>query len=194
MNEVLNTILTRRSIRSYSSEQISDEGLNSILDAAKYAPSGSNSQSWLFTVVQNPLILKTLNEHVKEAFQNLEINENSYRSMISGKKASANPKYNFYYNAPTLIIVSNDKNYPNAMADSAAALQNIFLAAHSLGLGSCWINQLKWFGEDSKIRKVLTDLGIPENYMVCGSSSIGYINGNIPKAGIRKEGTVNIIR
>jgi nitroreductase len=194
VNEVIDNILTRRSIRTYSEEQISDEKLNAILEAAKYAPSGSNSQLWRFTVVQNKEKLQLLNSAVREAFRKVEVDEKTYRSIRGGKIAAEKESYNFYYNAPTLIIVSNDKEHPNAMADSAVALENILLAAHSLGLGACYINQLRWFSEEKEIRKVLGELGIPENYMVCCSSAIGHNSSSMPKAAPRKEGVVDIIR
>jgi len=194
MNEILRNISTRRSIRSYEEKQISDNDLNLILEAARYAPSGGNSQSWHFTVIQNKEKLQTLNTLVKESFKNLVVDEKTYRSKKSGKKASENENYSFYYNAPTLIIVSNDRDYPNAMADCSASLQNIFLSSHSLGLGSCWINQLTWFGDDSNIRKELTDLGIPENHIVCGSAAIGCIKEAVPTPSPRKENTITIIK
>ena len=194
MKEFLDIIRTRRSIRSYSEEQIPDEKLKDILEAAVHAPSGSNSQTWLFTVLQNTEMLKTLNEYVRKSFLNLEVSENTYRSMVGGKKASLNANYNFYYDAPTLIIASNDNSYPNAMADCAAALQNILLTAHSLDLGACWINQLTWFGNEPEIRKLLTELGIPSNHMVCCSAAVGFPVGNNPKLSPRKDGTIHIIK
>lgn len=194
MNEVLQNILTRRSIRAYAQEQILDTELEMIIEAAKYAPSGSNSQSWHFTIVQNIEKLQQLNTGVRDSFKDLIVDDTTYRSKKKGKTAAESNNYNFYYHAPTLIIVSNDREYSNAMADSSVALQNILLAAHSLHIGSCWINQLTWFGDEPAIRKVLTTFGIPENHKVCGAAALGYVSGNQPKATPRKEGTVSIIR
>lgn len=193
MNEILQNILTRRSIRTYTREQILDTELQAIIEAAKYAPSGGNSQSWHFTVVQNEEKLKQLNTRVREAFKDLIVDDTTYPSKVKGKKAAESNNYNFYYHAPTLIIVSNDRGYSNAMADSSASLQNIFLATHSLDLGSCWINQLTWFGDEPAIREVLTTFGIPENHKVCGAAALGHVSGNQPKAAPRKVGTVSII-
>ena len=194
MNEVIKNMLTRRSIRTYEERQISDEQLNALLEAAKYAPSGGNSQTWKFTVVQNKEKLEQLNSMVRESFRHLEVDEKTYRSKKSGKKAAEKDNYKFYYNAPTLIIVSNDREYSNCMADSAIAIENILLAAHSLGLGACYVNQLTWFCDDKNVRRALTDIGIPENYVVCGSAVVGYNSGDMPKATPRREGTVDIIR
>lgn len=194
MENVIETIKSRRSVRSYEEKQISDEALYEILDAAKYAPSGGNSQSWHFTVLQNADVLLKLNIFIKKAFEKLEVDENTYRSISAGKIASKKDEYSFYYNAPTLIIVSNNSNYSNAMADSACAIENMLLTANYLKLGACWINQVTWFDRDENVRNLLTSLGIPENYKVCGSISLGYIKGLTPTNKQIKENTVTIIK
>lgn len=193
-NEIISNIKTRRSIRKYQSRQISKADLNCILEAATFAPSGSNSQSWLFTAIQNEDILLELNEVVRKAFLNLELAEKEYPAKVSAKKSAVNPNYNFYYHAPTLIVASNIPDYANAMADCSAALQNIFLTANSLNLGSCWINQLRWLDTDPSVRNFLEKLGIPKEHTICGSAAIGWIDGNIPNPPARKPNTVNIIR
>lgn len=194
MNEVLNNIITRRSIRSYTPEQITDEQLGLILETAKYAPSGGNNQTWLFTVVQNSGVLESLNSLVRASLERLGVDENTYISKVRSKNAAKNPGYSFYYNAPTLIIASNLREYSNAFADCAAAIENMLLAAHSLSLGACWINQLTWFGEEPDIRKSLHELGIPDGHIVCGAAAVGYAAVREPKATARRENTVKIIR
>ena len=142
--QVLSCIETRRSVRSYEAKQIPDDMRDEILKAAVYAPSGSNNQSWLFTAIQNRKILEDLNEQVRIGFGLLSVAENDYPAKIRAKQNAQKEDYNFYYHAPTLIVASNVPNYANAMADCSAALENMFLAAHALGLGTCWINQLTW--------------------------------------------------
>lgn len=194
MHSILENIKTRRSIRKYEQRQITDEDLQSIVEAAQYAPSGSNSQSWLFTVIQNPITLNQLNVLVRRVFARITFAEDDYPAKLRGKQAAVKEQYCFYYHAPTLIVVTNERNYPNAMADSALALENIFLAAHSLGLGTCWINQLAWFSDEPEIREALTGLGIPEGHFVCGTAAVGYPDGPLPPAPLRKQGTMNIIK
>ena len=79
------------------------------------------------------------------------------------------------------------------MADCAMALQNIFLAAQSLGLGSCYNNQLHWLRDDPSVRAYLLELGIPKEHTICSSAAIGF-TGAESTAPIRKEGTIHIIR
>jgi nitroreductase len=191
---VIENILTRRSIRNYTNQQISDEDLKIILETAKYAPSGGNSQTWHFTVIQNREKLLQLNGYIKAAFEKLEVDENTYRSIRTGKEASKSDNYCFYYHAPTLIIVSNEADYGNAMADSACAIENMLLASNYLQLGSCWINQVSWFDNDKDVRSFLKELGIAESHKVCGSICLGYRDGIVPIATDRKENTVTIIK
>ncbi|MDD7794070.1 nitroreductase family protein [Clostridium sp. 'White wine YQ'] len=194
MNEVIENILSRRSIRKYLNEQITDEDLSTILEVAKHAPSGGNSQTWHFTVLQNKEKLRDLNKYVRAAFEKLEVDENTYKSIRSGKVAAKNEAYRFYYNAPTLIIVSNERDYGNAMADSACAIENMLLASNALNLGSCYVNQLTWFGDDKDLRKLLIELGVPENHKVCGAIIVGYRDGGMPTAANRRENAVTIVR
>lgn len=97
--------------------------------------------------------------------------------------------------APTLVIVSNEPDKWWAGMDCACALENIFLAAKSLGIGSCWINQLGQTCDDPDVRAFLTKLGVPESHKVYGCAALGYAPADAPvKEKKVKEGTVTIIR
>ena len=133
-----------------------------------------------------------INELVREGFRHW-IPDDDYPGKLGAKASSQKEDYNFYYYAPTLIIASNRPNYENAMADCALALENIFLAAQSLGLGSCYINQLHWLRNDTKLRNYLFELGIPKEHTICSSAALGYIGRESP-APLRKEGTIHIIK
>ena len=191
-NEVIHAIRNRRSTRRYNDEQISPEQLDALLEAAIWAPSGGNNQSWLFTAIQRREVLEELNTLVRNGFQRW-IPDDDYPGKLGAKEHSAREGYNFYHHAPTLIIASNKPNYENAMADCALALENIFLAAQSLGLGSCYINQLHWLRDDEGVRGYLFKLGIPREHTICSSAVVGYIDKETP-APQRKDGTINIVR
>lgn len=154
MNQTLDIIKTRRSVRSFKESQIPKAELEEIITCGLYAPSARNTQNWQFTVVQDENSLEELRKAIGEAV--------------------GNPDYPRFYNAPTLIIVSAPKDYKHAMADCACALENMFLAANSLGLGSVWINQLLDTGGNAKIRELLTKFKIPAEHNVCGCAAIGY--------------------
>lgn len=100
MNEILKTIKSRRSVRAYTEQQISQEDLSTILEAATYAPSGMNYQTWHFTAIQDAAILEELNEKIKGAFAKSD----EPRLQERGHSRT----YCCYYHAPTLVIVSNE--------------------------------------------------------------------------------------
>ncbi len=191
-NEIIRIIKARRSTRNFKDKQITEEQLEALLSAAVWAPSGGNNQSWLFTAIQNVDVLSKLNSLVRTAFGRY-VPDDDYPGKHSIIEQVKREDYNFCYHAPTLIIASNKPNYENAMADCALALENIFLAAESLGLGSCYINQLHWLRYDSELRDYLAGLGISLEHTICSAAAIGYICKESP-APARKEGTVNIVR
>ncbi|MDR1193606.1 MAG: nitroreductase family protein [Peptococcaceae bacterium] len=191
-NEILKCIRERRSNRRFTEAQIAPEQLDALLDAAIWAPSGGNNQSWLFTAVQKREALLQLNEIVREAFQRWTPDDDYPGKLTIGERAKK-AGFSFYHNAPTLIIASNRPNYENAMADCALALQNIFLAARSLGLGSCYINQLHWLRDDPGVREYLFGLGVPKEHTICAAAAVGFAGAAAP-APARKKGTINIIR
>lgn len=191
-NEVLDAIRARRSTRSFSDRQIEDENLEALLEAAIWAPSGGNNQSWLFTAIQDREALVKLNGLVREGFQHWTPDDD-YPAKLGAKAASQKEDYNFYYHAPTVIVASNRPNYENAMADCSLALENIFLSAQSLGLGSCYLNQLHWLRNDIGVREFLFELGIPREHVICSAAAIGYV-GKESKPPARKPNTIRIIR
>ncbi|SHH86643.1 Nitroreductase [Sporobacter termitidis DSM 10068] len=191
-NSVLDCIRARRSTRSFLDRPVEKRQLETLLDAAVWAPSGSNSQSWLFTAVTDKDVLLKINELVRQGFQTWTPDDD-YPGKQMAKTMSQREDYNFYHRAPALIIASNRPNYENAMADCALALENVFLAAQSLGLGSCYVNQLHWLRGDDALRGYLSTLGIPKEHTICNSAAVGHI-GTASAAPPRREGTVRIIK
>ena len=172
------SILTRRSTRKYLNKPVSKELLEKIIETGRYAPSGGNSQSNHFLVIQNKQIIDHLVKMVERAFSQMEITENMYRSLQNSINLSKKGGYVFCYNAPVLIIVANKRDYGNNQADCAIALENMMLEANELDLGSCYINQLKWLNEDQKILSYLQSLGMNEDERVYGSLIVGYLDTN----------------
>jgi len=185
MNETIKTILNRRSIRSYKQDQIKDEDLQIILKAGLFAPSAMNQQSWHFTVVRNKEIIQKINQTVRGIFQN------------SGNKRfeemAKSENFNVFYNAPTLIIVSGDEKAIAPECDCALAMENIFLAAASLGISSCWIHALTQLSKTEEGNSLIKVLGIPQGNKIFASGVFGYAAVEAPVAAPRKENTVSII-
>lgn len=195
MSSVREAILARRSIRRYISKPVPREAVEMLLEAGRYAPSGHNKQAWRFTAVLNPEILKELDQLVRAGFAALEPSEDAPKELRDAKAKAERlgDSYSFFYGAPCLIIASNDASDPNARASCACALENMFLAAWDMGLGSCWVNQLHWLKDDPKLRDKLEQMGIPQSHTICGSGVFGYPDGETLKAPTRKEGTWSII-
>lgn len=187
MNEVLKNIEFRHSVRTYTTQQVPIEDLEQILRAAVCAPNGMHLQTWHFTAIQNARILKELNDKVRKAFSKSDDPKLRARGM--------NEDYCCYYHAPTLVIVSNEPTQWWAGMDCACALENMFLAASSLGIGSCWINQIGQTCDNPEVKAYLTELGVPAGHRVYGCAALGYEPEGTPlKERKLKDYTVTIIR
>ena len=170
----LEAIRTRRSTKRFSDKQIEVEKLDKIVSAGRYAPSGGNSQSCHFIVVRSKKVLAKLAELAQSAFSKMEITDGMYRSIANSIKASQKGEYVFHYNPDCLIIVANQKDYGNNIADTACALENMMIAANELDLGSVWINQLKWLNEDESLLEYERSLGLEDNERIYGALAVGY--------------------
>lgn len=173
-NQVLTIIKKRRSIRKYQPEQIPEQELAHIMEAGRFAPSGGNNQTSHFIVIQNSEVLSELKKLVQQEFAKMEVTEDTYKSLKSAILQSQKGGYDFTFQAPTLIVAANQEGYGNAIADCAVALENMMLAAASLTIGSCWVNQLKWLTDNPVIKKYMHKLGLAENETICGGMVLGY--------------------
>lgn len=150
--DVLEAIKGRRSIRAFKSQAVSTEIVERLIDAARWAPSAGNIQPWEFIIVRNPEIKRNL------------------------AKAALNQS--FIEEAPVVIVVCADEIRSSqgygvrgktlyCIQDTAAATQNIHLAAYSLGLGTCWVGA---FNEE-EARKILE---IPQGVRPVAIIPVGY--------------------
>lgn len=186
MNETINTILERRSVRSYSPEQIKDDELNSILKAGLYAPSARNQQSWHFTVIQNKEIIDNLNKAAKEAM--LKLDDDNY------KKYAENENLHIFHNATTVIVVSGEKSATAPHLDCAAATQNMLLTAESLNIGTCWIGLVKPLFTGERAEEFAQKYSIPEGFELYYAITLGYKTTENESAPPRRENTINFIK
>lgn len=185
-NEVIKAIMERRSIRAFTAKQISDAELEIILNAGLYAPSAMNQQNWHFTVVQNQALLDEINEKAKMYGTGTG---NDYI-----EKLMTNPNLHIFYNAPTVIVASEENDGYAATVNSSAAIQNMLLAAHSMGIGSCWIGLSRYAYNSEMKEHFINKLELPENFTPTYSIALGYPKGNGPEVKTRREGTVNFVR
>lgn len=186
MNDIIQNILNRRSVRVYLEDQIKDGDLELILKSGLYSPSACNTQPWHFTVVQNKEIMKRLNIETK----NIMINSDN--ELFS--KMGSNESYDIFYKAPTVIVISGEKDSVKPETDCAAATENMLLAAESLGAGSCWIGLLAYLFKSNNAGEFINLLQIPPNYEPYYAITLGYKKYQNPKPQSRREDTVNYIR
>lgn len=174
-NEVLDAIKTRRSIRKYRPEQVRDEELVQVLEAGTFAPTGKNTQC--------PYIVAVQNETIREELTRMN-------AEIMGTESDP------YYGAPTIVLVfvPTPEMNRNAVQDGSLVLGTMMLAAHSLGLASCWINREREMFSTARGKEIMTELGVPEGYMGIGALSLGYPAIPNPKALPRKEDYYKIVK
>ena len=172
--EALQAILTRRSTRNYQPDPVEPEKLDRILEAARQAPSGGNSQTNHFLVIRSRKVIANLIRVTEAAFARMDVTEDTYASLKHAIVMSKKGGYVFCYNAPVLIVVANRRDYGNNLADTACAIENMMIAANALDLGSCWINQLRWLNEEPALLEYLCSLGMKENERVYGAVILGY--------------------
>ncbi len=171
MNEVIEMMKTRRSIRKFKPEALSEAIIEQIAEAGTYAATGKNLQS--------PIIIAVTNKQLRDRIS--EMNRK-----IGGWQEGFDP----FYGAPAMLIVLADKNVPTAVYDGSLVMGNLMLAAHSLGIGSIWIHRAKEEFESEEGKAILAELGITGDQVGIGHCALGYIDGEEPKAAPRKENWV----
>lgn len=163
---MINILKTRRSIRSYKPETISEKELDLILEAGTYAPTGMNRQT--------PIIVATQD---KELIDKLEI-ENA---KVLGRE-DAKP----FYGATTLVIVFADSEVYTGFEDACLVMGNLMNAAAAIGVGSCWIHRAKQVFETEFGKELKKKWGIDDKYYGVGNCILGY-PAETPQAKPRKE-------
>lgn len=166
MNEVLNCLKERRSIRKYKNEQIKDEELNQILEAGTYAATGMGMQSPIMVVVQDAETISALSK---------------MNAAVMG--AASDP----FYGAPTVIIVLADRSRPTYVQDGSLVMGNLMNAAYSIGVDSCWIHRAKEVFNSEEGKALLTKWGIEGDYEGIGHCILGYRDCELPQAKPRKD-------
>jgi nitroreductase len=185
MNETINTILTRRSIRSYESTPVEREKIDLILQCGQFAPSGMNRQPWHFTVVTDRKLLDRISHENRKVLLG---------SSDEGMRTRAmDPNFDSFRGAPMAIIVSGESTGRNSMADCANAMENMALAATALGLGSCYLASFKIAMELPEGAFLLEELKLPQGYIPMFALSLGYGNEVLGERAARKENAITFI-
>lgn len=182
MNNVLEAIHNRRSVRLFKSEQISRGELAAIVDAGLWAPSSHNTQPWHFTVIQDAAKIEELSDKTKAVLRTVD---------IEWVRKYGHSERSILHNAPTVIVVAgNQGDSFEPIVDCAAAIQNMMIAAESLGIGSCWNGLVRFFFDTEEGKKFVP---LPEGCIPYYAICFGYKqvpNGTGPQ---RKPDRVNFL-
>ncbi len=169
--ETMQTILSRRSVKSYLDRPVEKELIEKIVEAGTYAATGRNLQS--------PIILAITNRQVRDELSKIN-------AEIMG--AAGDP----FYGAPVVLVVLADKNCRTRVYDGSLVMGNMLLAAHDLGLGACWIHRAKETFEREEGKALLKQLGIEGEYEGIGNCVLGYPE-TLPAAKPRKKNWVYLV-
>lgn len=165
-DEALKLIESRRSIRSYKPDMVPDNLIDKVIEAGTFAATGGGRQS--------PIIIAVKDRKTRDKLSKLNAD-------IMG--AETDP----FYGAPLVLIVLADRSSSTYLYDGSLVMGNLMLAAHALGLGSCWIHRAKEEFDRPEGKEILKDLGITGDYEGIGHCILGYIDGDVPEAKPRKE-------
>ena len=173
MNETIQTMLSRKSVKKYKPDAVPQEYIEAIVRAGMQAPTGLNKQS--------PIILA--------------ITDRQVRDQLSKINAGSDPFFRSdpFYGAPCVLVVLAKKDVPTHVYDGSLVMGNLLLAAHSLGLGACWIHRAKETFETEEGKALLKSLGIEEEYEGIGNCIVGYPDMQ-PAEKPRKENWVYYIK
>lgn len=154
MNEVIENIISRRSVKKYKPDMVPDEIINEILKAGTYAATGMNKQS--------PIIVAVTNKDVRDRISKMNA------------KYRGNENFDPFYGAPVVLVVLADKSVFTNIYDGSLVMGNLMLAAHSLGIGSCWIHRAKEIFETEEGKALLKEIGVEGEYEGIGHCVLGY--------------------
>lgn len=172
MNQIIEAMKERRSIRKFKPDMVSKEIINQIIEAGTFAATGMN--------YQDPIIIAVTNKELRNKLSKLN-------AEIMGSDSDP------FYGAPVVLIVLADKKIPTHVYNGSLVMGNLMLAAHELGIGSCWIHRAKEEFESEEGKEILKSLGITGEYEGIGHCILGYVDGEYPEAKERKEGWVYYI-
>ncbi len=182
MNEVINNILDRRSVRNFTEEKVSKEILDQLLEVAVWSPNAGNRQRTRIVVSQD----NALNTRLGKA-QNVVYGQfNGGKKIELSEELIQSTSRSGFYNAPTVIYLFAPDRFLFAEPDSYIMAHNICLAAHSIGVDSCIISVATDYFFDEFGQATLKKWDIPEDYHISAQVILGYRAGEYPTPKERK--------
>ena len=169
MNDMLKLIQSRRSVKKYKSDMPERESIDAVINAGLCAASGKNMQA--------PVIVAVTNKELRD-------------KLAAANAAVLGMNSDPFYGAPVILVVLAKKSIGTYLYDGSLTMGNMMLAAHSLGLGSCWVHRAREVFELPEWKEFLKSLGINEELEGIGNLTLGYLDGEYPAEKPRAEGRV----
>jgi nitroreductase len=184
--DLKDAIYSRRAVRSYTTETVDETVLHQLIDAAIQAPSAVNEQPWSFCVVRDNALLIRISNAAKA-----HMLRTSPAALVSHhfREVLIDPKFNIFYDAPVLIVISSVSDGPWAVEDCALAAENLMLAARAELLGTCWIGFAQTWLATTEGKATL---GLPASYRPVAPVIVGHPK-SFPPAVVRKQPEVRWI-
>ena len=176
-NQVIETIMARRSIRKYQDRPVSRDTLNKIMECGINAPNGQNKQSWEVRVVDNPEVMNEIKEAVAAGHPNMD------PEMAKG----------CFRGAPVMVFIARDPSYDFSAYDCGLMAENIMLSAWSMGVGSiCLGSPVRFLTDNDTCKPIIDKLAFSEGYELCLCVGLGYADES-PEAKPRDMGKVKFV-
>ena len=169
MNEIIKAMIERRSCKSYKNDMLKKEDIKKVIEAGLWAANGRG--------LQTPVIIAVTDKETRDRLSKLN-------AAVFG--ANSDP----FYNAPVVLIVLAPKEHPNRVYDGSLVMGNMMLAAHSMGIGSCWIHRAKEVMDTEEGKQILKAVGLEGEWEGIGNCVLGYADGPLKEAQPRKENRV----
>ena len=158
-NQVINTIMERRSIRKYKPQAVERDKMDIILKCGINAPNGQNKQSWEVRVVDNPELMEAMKEAMAKGHPNMN------PEMVKG----------CFRGAPTMVFIARDKSYDFSAYDCGLMAENMVLSAWSMGIGSiCLGSPVRFLTDNAECVPYLEKLAFSDGYELCLCVGFGY--------------------
>ena len=169
MEDILDIIVSRRSVKKYKSDMPNKDDIEKVIKAGMYAPSGRNKQASIILAITNRKVRDDLSKLLAES-RGIDIDP--------------------FYGAPVILVVLADRSVSTYIYDGSVVMENMLLEAHSIGLGACWIHHAKEVFDSEYGKRLLKSLNIDGDYEGIGSCILGYPDIEITSPLPRKDNFV----
>lgn len=173
--DVLEAIYHRRAIRAFTSEPVEKELIESLIDAAIHAPNALDKQRWAFVVLRDRALMARISGEAKALALKTFARQPGLEQLAA---ILGDPAFNIFYDAPALVLICGTEDDAFVAHDCCLAAQNLMLAAHDKGLGTCWIGFAEAWLNLPLAKKAL---GIPPTFKPIAPIILGYPQSQ-PKA------------